>query len=175
MSEIPSLLSYPQILPLDKVPEINGALVYAIKGYATDGVSILIFIRDGKMGVRMGDFDGNLLDIRNVDQKIIDYVDPLSKLLLTARIPQAQFYFSNGVLVDLRISLDKMAGPGMLKDLCGNILPTQEVIDIKLLDEDLLKSLEQYDYVILKHSSFKVIIRDNSMIPLYATLRNNDE
>jgi hypothetical protein len=174
MSNIPSLLAYPPVLTLDQIPEINGALVYAIKGYELDGVSILIFFQDKQVGVRVGDFDGNLLDPTTVDPAVINYIDPLGKLMMAANIPQAQFYFSGHTLVDMRISLDKMAGPGMLKDLCGNLLPTQEILAVKPLDEELLESLKEYDYVIFKHSSFKVIVRDNSIIPLYAILRNND-
>jgi hypothetical protein len=125
----------------------------------------------GELAVRIGDFDGKPLDPRNVDEQITSYIMPLAELMITARIPQAQFYFSGPTLVDIRKSLDNMVGPGMLKDLCSQIVPTQEIIDIKPLDGDLKEAIKQYDYVILKHSSFKVIVRGDQMLPMYGICR----
>jgi hypothetical protein len=173
MSEIPALLPYPKILPLDEVPELDGRLVYVIEGYALDGVAILLFFHEGNMGAKFGDFDGNPINPGDID--FIDaslFVEKLSELMVRARIRQAIFYVSeSGVLVDIRISLNVMTGPGMLKDLCGKILPTQKIIDIKPLDEELKETIEKEDYIILKHSSFKVITRGDEMVPLYATKR----
>lgn len=176
MSEIPSILPYPTILPLEEVPELDGRLVYVIEGYPLDGVGILLFFQDGKYGARFSDFDGNLIGPENLNDLAIDmpfFVEKLSELMLKARIPKAIFYVSeNGVLVDIRTSLNVMTGPGMLKDLCEKIVPTQKIIDIKPLDDDLKKELVNEDYIILKHSSFKVITREGEMIPLYATKRS---
>jgi len=170
MSELPTPLSYPPILPLDQVPELNGRLVYVIEGYKTEGYSILIFTHEKNIGVRFGDFDGNVIDPPDNTQEC---VDKLAQLMLRARIEQAQYYFSGGVLVDIRTSLNNMVGPGMLKDLCGNIVPTQKVIDIKALDDDLKERLPELGHVILKHSSFKTIIREEKILPLYG-LREAD-
>ena len=175
MSEIPTVLPYPTILPLDEVPELDGRLVYVIEGYPLDGVAILLFFQDGTYGVRFGDFDGNLIDLDGIKDLKVDvpsFVEKLSELMIRARIPKALFYVSeNGLLVDVRTSLNVMTGPGMLKDLCANVVPTQKIIDIKQLDDDLKKDIAAKDYIILKHSSFKVITRGDEMIPLYATKR----
>jgi hypothetical protein len=172
MSE-PSILPYPKIPSIDSVPELSDRLVYVIDGYPLDGISILIFFKDGKFGVRFGDWDGNLIDPPKAD--VDNKVGPLMSLMINAKIPQAQFYFSeNGKLVDIRTSLNTMTGPGMVRDLCEKILDTQTIISVKILDEDLLKEINNMEYVILKHSSFKVIIRDNEMLPLYAISRSEN-
>jgi hypothetical protein len=175
-SEIPTLLEYPEIPLLSDVPELDGRLVYIIKGYPLEGHSVLMWrTPGGELAIRAGDFNGKIIDPRKLDEKIAGYLMPLSELMITARIPQAQFYFSGHTLVDIRKSLDNMTGPGMLKDLCSKIVPTQEIIDIKPLDDDLKESLNQYDYVILKHSSFKVIVRGDVMLPMYGIFRGQNE
>ena len=171
-SNVPTLLEYPEILPLSDVPELSGRLVYVVKGYELSGHSMLMWRPPGgELAIRIGDFNGNSLDPRNVREEITAYIMPLAELMVAAGIPQAQFYFSGTTLVDVRKSLDSMVGPGMLKDLCSKIVPTQEIIDIKPFDDDLKESLKQYDYVILKHSSFKVIVREDKMLPMYGIFR----
>ncbi len=167
-----TLLEYPELLPLDDVPELDGRLVYVVKGYELSGHSIIMWRSANEdIAIKIGDFNGNVLDPNNVDKKIVSYVIPLAELVVTAKIPHAQFYFSGTTLVDIRKSLDSMVGPGMLKDLCSKIVPTQEIIDVKQYDDDLKKSLKQYDHVILKHSSFKVIVRGDKMLPMYGVFR----
>lgn len=94
--------------------------------------------------------------------------------MYAAKIAQAQFYFSGYTLVDIRTSVNQFVGPGMIKDLCENIMQTQEVISIGSLNEEFLAGLREYNYIILKHSSFKIIIRENEAIPLYAIVRSSN-
>jgi hypothetical protein len=172
MSDIPTIVPYPDILDVEEVPELKDRLVYMIEGYELNGISVVMFYKDGKIGVRCGDFQGNLENPAHVlDSNIAKHLPNLTNLLVKARIPQAQFYFSNDVLVDIRTSLNNMVSPGMLKDLCSNIVPTQNIIDLKPFDDDLKEELHKYDYVILKHSSFKVIVREDVGLPLYAISR----
>lgn len=174
MSKIlPSLQSYPIITPLNLVPELDNRLVYIIKGYPLSGFSVLVFRSDGRFGIKAGDFDGNTIEPHC--SPIAQYYDVVIKLMEMARIQQAQFYFSDSKLVDIRTALDKMVSPGMLKDLCGNLLPTQEIIKVQKLDEDLKEELKNMGYVILKHSSFKVIIREDKVIPLYGMSGYEDQ
>jgi len=176
MSEIPSILSYPPILPLDEVPELDGRLVYVVEGYELDGVAILLFFQDGKLGVKIGNFDGDTLDLDDIHKQALDvpsFVDKLTPLVATARIPKAIFYFSNsGFLVDVRTSLNVMVGPGMLKDLCSSVVPTQKIIEVNPLDDNLRNRIADQNHIILKHSSFKVITRKGEMVPLYAIKRS---
>jgi hypothetical protein len=168
-SKIPSIIAYPEILHIDRVPELKDRLVYIIRSYKLDGTSILIFRNSGKIGIRFGDFAGNIIEPEKLDKKFAaNYVGPLVDLMNRARIPQAQFYFSGDILVDIRTHLDKMSGPGMVKELCSKIIPTQEIIAIKKLDDGLLKELPSMGQVILKHSSFKIIVRGDKFLPLYA-------
>jgi len=164
ISDLPIPQSYPPILAIDEVPELSGRLVYVIEGYKLSGYSILVFNHEGNIGIRCGDFDGNMIDPPDGAR---EHVDKLLPLMKAGRIEFAQFYFSDDMLVDIRVSLDKMAGPGMLKDLCGNVVQTQKIIDIKQFDDDLKEKLPELGYVILKHSSFKTIIRDGKILPLY--------
>ena len=167
-SDAPPILPYPPVTHLDKMPEIKGRLVYIIEGYALDGVSVLLFFRDGNLGMKIGDWDGHTLTEEQANGLGINlHVGQLSNLMIRARIPQAQFYFStNGKLVDIRTHLDHMVGPGMLKDLCSKVVPTQDIIDIQQLTEEIEAGIDRY--VILKHSSFKVIVRGDKMVPMYA-------
>jgi len=110
----------------------------------------------------------------NKAQKVgAPYAVVLGALMEKARIPQAQFYFSGDKLVDIRTHLNKFVGPGMLRDLCGKVLPTQDIVDIQPLSKDVLAGINRC--VILKHSSFKVIVRGNQMIPMYAIAGASDE
>ena len=166
MSNVPTIVPYPKIAHIEEVPEIKERLVYIIEGYKLDGISILLFFQDGGLGMRVGDWDGNLFDEKKTKEIGVNYTEILCALMVKARIKQAQFYFSGDQLVDIRTHLNKMVGPGMLKDLCGKVVPTQNVIDIQPLSEDVLAGIDRY--VILKHSSFKVIVRGDEMIPMYA-------
>lgn len=174
MMEIPDVLSYPNILDVEDVPEIAERYVYAIRGYELSGVTVLAFIKDDQIGIRVGDWDGNVLDPRKLDDKYHSYINKISKLMYAAKIAQAQFYFSGYTLVDIRTSVNQFVGPGMIKDLCENIMQTQEVISIGSLNEEFLAGLREYNYIILKHSSFKIIIRENEAIPLYAIVRSSN-
>lgn len=175
MSDIPTLLAYPKILHLNEVPEIKERLVYIIESYEMNGVTVLLFFRDNKLGLKIGDWDGNEFEHTNIWDATMNrmcglqesHISNLCHLMDTARINQAQFYFSKtGLLVDMRTHLNKFAGPGMLRDLCGKLMPTQNIIDIQTLTDDTISKIDRE--VILKHSSFKVIVRGDEMIPLYA-------
>jgi hypothetical protein len=164
MSDIPSLLAYPKILHIDEVPEIRNRLVYIIDNYELNGITILLFHNDGQMGMKFGDWDGN--ELNNADCLNEYPIGKLCQLMHTARIIQAQFYFSKDKLVDIRTHLNRMVGPGMLKDLCGKLIPIQSIIDTQILSDETLAKIDKH--VILKHSSFKIIMRGQETIPLYA-------
>lgn len=178
MSEVidhPSILAYPKIQHISEVPEIKDRLVYYIKPYPIKGISLLISRQGGNIAVRFGDFDGNPLDIK--DKRVQDLENELGaipKFLSVMRysgLMQAQFYFSNNNLVDMRTAINKWAGPGMLRDIFGKIFKDniQEVLKIAPLTEEAYKDmLSGTENVILKTSSFKNIVRDEEVLPLYA-------
>lgn len=175
MSDTPNLLSYPPIAHIDSVPEIKERLVYLIEGYELNGISVLLFFENGALGMKIGDWDGNLLSEREIkNNPIAQNATLLCELMAKARIKQAQFYFSNnGKLVDIRTHLNHMVGPGMLRDLCGKIVPIQDIVDVQPLTQEVLNGIDRY--IILKHSSFKVIVREGEMVPMYAIAGVNNE
>ena len=81
----------------------------------------------------------------------------------------------NMILVDLRSSLNKFYGPGMIKDLFSKVYPTQEVVKIIALDENVLEAIKRGEgsykgNLILKCSKFKTVVRGNDLLPLYARI-----
>jgi len=176
----PSILPYPKIYRISEVPEIKDRLVYAIKPYPMEGVSLLISRQDGNIAVRFGDFNGNPLDVKNKKvQSLENELGVIPKFLGVMRysgLTQAQFYFSENRLVDMRTAVNKWAGPGMLRDIFGKMMKNniQEVIEIVPLTEEAYKDmLSSTENVILKASSFKNIVRNENIFPLYA--RTYDE
>ncbi len=79
-------------------------------------------------------------------------------------------------LVDIRLSLDKFSGPGMVRDLFSKVIPTQEVMKVEILDDQSLEAIKNGvgNYsgdLIIKASTFSTIIRDQELIPSYAIVQ----
>jgi hypothetical protein len=89
-------------------------------------------------------------------------VPKLALIMRYARIQQAEFYFSGELLVDVRLTADKFAGPGMVKDLFGKVVRTQEVMKIAAANER-----DMTVPAILKPSVFKTMVVGEDVIPLY--------
>lgn len=192
MSEIPDILAYPRILKLQEIPEIEGQFVYVIKKYPEDGLAIVIYrnVNEGDVYISIGDFDGNPIDLTNKNTPLqaaaLDFVTHDSSkfvaIMKTAKITKMILYVSvegNELrLVDLRASLNKFYGPGMIRDLFSKIYPTQEVVKTIALDEDTLKAIKRGEgsykgNLILKCSKFKTIVRGKELLPLYAKVERN--
>jgi hypothetical protein len=189
ISEIPGTLAYPRILNLEEIPEIEGQFAYVIRAYPEDGLAITIYrdIKNGEVYLSNNDFDGNPIDLSDENHPYMwaamDFAQHDSSkfvaIMKSASIKQIILYISvDGdelKLVDLRTSLNKFYGPGMIRDLFSKIYPTQEVIKTIALDEATLDTIKRgkgsYEGdLILKCSKFKTIVRGKEMLPLYARI-----
>lgn len=185
----PTLLSYPEIKGLDELPEIQDQFVYVIRAYATKGLAVLINRKDDKgknVYLQFGDFDGKVInptvwnnDLGKAAQNFLEqYNGKFVSLMASARIQQAIYYLTTDLqLVDMRTSLNKFAGPGMLRDLYSKIIPTQTVVKTIKLNPDIVSAIKDGagDFkgdLILKTSAFKTITRGTApnlkMFPMYA-------
>ena len=184
---MPTLLKYPHISLLDKDTPLRDIFCYIIKGYSLSGISVLIN-RDPKIdqtGVIFGDWDGNILDLKS-DGDLIrtcksfaeNHLSKLVAVMQLIGIEQAQYYFSTSsekiILCDMQLSANKMAGPGMIRDIFGRTFDTQEVIKTEILDERAISAILQgngsYEGdIIIKPSKYRLKESNdkNCFIPLY--------
>ncbi len=184
ISDQPTILPYPTIPKLDDTAQLGGMFCYIVKHYGRSGLACLIANRDGKPIIQIGDWSGRIIDLGKSD----DPLWPLVSILLDkhlahivsvveiARVQQAIIYLAAGgdpplMLVDVRLTLNKLAGPGMIDDIFGKAMPVQEVIDRRLLDNMTIAALRDghgkfTGNVIIKPSRFRCA--PNSTDPLYA-------
>lgn len=186
--KLPDLLAYPEIKKFNDIPEMHDQFVYVIKSYPTNnGLTALVYRKDGNVHLKFGDFSGKVVD--SYDNKGIKlflekYCSKLVELMSLIKIPQALHYFvvEKNILrlVDVRTSLNKFIGPGMLKDLYGKIIDTQEVVKTVQLNSETIEGIkaDKGSYkggLILKTSAFKTITRGVApklnMYPMYAKVR----
>jgi hypothetical protein len=187
ISNIPDILAYPRILDFEDIPEIKGQFVYVIKKFVEEGLAIVIYrdIKEGDVYLSVGDFDGNPVDLTDTQHQLytaaIEFVQHESSkfvaMMKVAQIQKVILYISvdknSWELVDLRTSLNKFYGPGMIRDLFSKIFPTQDVIKTITLDEATLEAIKQgrgsyKGDLILKCSKFKTVARGKELLPLYA-------
>lgn len=185
--EIPTSLPYPNVLPVDEVPEISKHLCYVIRRYPFEGVSATVVRKKGNVCVQLADFAGTIL--KPSDKKFGQTMhrvmtEIMPRILMTmhlANIPKVQYYFANltnPILVDVRVSINKLCSPGFIKDIFGvQGIPVQEPIGKPvILDEETLAVIKgaQGDYsegkFILKSSTFKSIVRGDEVLPLYGVV-----
>lgn len=191
--KLPKVLPYPKLKSLESITALKDIFCYILKHYGDDGISVLLYRQKDKDQVVtiFGDWNGNNIDIVDKDNNnkskiCVDFAkDQLIKLLETMRIiniEQAQFFFGIDegglILCDVQISLNKMVGPGMIKDVFGKILRTQEVVKTEILDDRamdaIMKGNGSYEGdLIIKPSRFRLnhISSDDSYSPLYAEVR----
>ena len=100
-------------------------------------------------------------------------------MMQAIQLDQAIFYIVKDDvyrLVDIRLSVDKFSGPGMVRDLFYKVVNTQEVISVINLDQDAIDAIidgrgSYSGKLILKSSAFHTVYRDDKVMPLYATVR----
>lgn len=182
--QMPSLLAYPEILNLGDLPELQNQLVYVIRGYPLNGLAIMIHREDGGVTIQVGDWDGQVLNPKEnelIQQFLDQHIQRLVTVMKHAGVPSAMFYVTyqddEFRLVDIRTSLNKFSGPGMIRDLFGKAMATQEVRKVVHLDDQTMEAIEsnkgsyQGD-LILKASAFGTVDRKyegtKAMFPLYA-------
>lgn len=188
--ELPTLLPYPSILKLEEFPGTKGRFCYIIEHYGHEGISCLIF-RDPKednIVIQLGDWKGNTFDLGDVkspqaeiSNKFLQmYGAKLIELMRHAKIEQALYYITinsdcNYMLADVRISYNKFLGPGMLRDVFGKIIETPKVLEIKAIDDDTIKALQDgvgtfSGDIILKPSKFQFVDWNGATNPLYVEI-----
>lgn len=170
MEDIISIPPYPEIHHIHEVPILN-RLIYLIKEYKPM-FSISIKRQDGNISLRFGDNDGNQHNpIEHQDSK---KKEELSKKLITVmsfiKLDKACFFFSEDFrLVDVMLAPNKFVGPGFLNDVFGKQFECQEVKEVSQLDESKLEEiLLNKERMFIKPSSFKTVIKDKVLLPLYA-------
>jgi hypothetical protein len=181
--QLPTLLSYPKVLTLDEAPELVGKFVYFIRAYKLQGLAVLIARQKEDVFMRIGDWDGKVINPKESETAtkfVQKYSQPFIGLMSSAAIPQAIFYLSiDGAdmrLVDIRMSLNKFSGPGMVRDLFAKIVDTQEVIKIDNLTPEALLAIKDNSGsysgdLIIKPSAFKTIDRNKVMYPMYGLVQ----
>lgn len=182
----PTLLSYPPFLNWEQFKlAANNKVIYIINDYCIEGLSLLIKLCGDDVMINIGDFNGNKLDLdSNIDNKLEilsflnQYLNLLIKSMSLINIDQAIFYFSytnSYQLVDVRTSLNKLCGPGMINDLFSKIVPTQKIIKITQFDDKFLELLQSLDKpLVLKTSTFQTVEFEQSLYPIYTKISYED-
>jgi hypothetical protein len=185
-SNLPAVLPYPNILNMTDERAIKGMLVYVIKHYGKEGISIIV-TRDranDTVYIMFSDWCGNKLDLNdgsgytNIALKFAsDKLNKLIELMYTIALDKAQFYFTiinndELMLVDVRISINKFLGPGFIRDLFSKILTTQEIIKIENIDDRFIeyvnKGIGSYEgNLIIKPSVYRTVMNGNKIDPYY--------
>lgn len=182
--EIPDILAYPDVLKLDEIPELKNNLVYVIKAYPLNGLAVMIHRKEDNVFVRTGDWNGDNLDPNENDivKKFLDQsIRNLVTMMKTVGVGSAIFYITymdnEFILTDVRLSLNKFSGPGMIRDLFSKIIKTQEIKKIVNLDDNALQAIKNGtgNYsgdLIIKSSAFDTVDRtfnnQKMMYPKYA-------
>lgn len=189
-SDIPKVLPYPKLLEFGK--ELHNVYCYIIEHYGYDGLSVLVY-KDKKSDdivVLCGDWYGNNIDIDDDQEKIIGLtrkflVDDLNKfinMMYAIKITQAQYFFAvvgdELMLVDMQVAINKLVGPGMIRDIFGKIYRTQEVRKIEVIDTRVIEQINlgvgsYSDNLIIKPSRFRMYHDQvkNTYQPMYAEVK----
>jgi hypothetical protein len=179
---VPAMLPHPE--PLSDTKLVSDMLCYVVKYYQNVGISCLISRNEGNIAVSMGDWNGQTIDLSNTKDSLsliaIDFLQHQAKRLMAishaAGVNQAIYYFALDtgipVLVDIRTSLNKFLGPGMVRDVFGKTFDTQQVLKIDVMSEQLLEQIKNgvgsfSDGVILKPSRSRFMEVKEQIIPLY--------
>lgn len=189
-SELPQILKYPQLLPFDGTPNIKDIFCYVIRHYGHTGIAVLIYRqpKNDQVVVLCGDWEGNKIDVVAKDPSELtiaanEFVrNDVLKFYETMRlikIEQAQFFLAlhegELILVDVQVSINKMASPGMVNDIFGKIYPTQEVLATEIIDERAIEYIAKgrgtYEgNLVLKPSRFRLYESTLKYQPLYVEI-----
>ena len=181
-SKVPAMLPHPE--PLSDTALVVGKLCYVVKYYQNVGISCLIAHNDDNVMVAVGDWNGRTIDLADQRDQLylvaVDFLHTQAKLLVdisnAAGVKQAIYYFAldtgKPVLVDIRLSLNKFVGPGMIRDVFGKTFDTQEILKIDVVTEQLLEQIRNgsgfFDHgAIIKPSRSRLIEVGNQLVPVY--------
>ncbi len=185
---LPQVLKYPRLLSFkDFELNIKNVFCYVTKHYGKSGLSVLIYrqpIKD-QVIVICGDWYGNNIDLTadtELSRSAKDFTENHLTFFITTmrliKIEQVQLFFSmvDGklVLVDIQTAINKMSGPGMVRDVFGSKFPTQEVLKIEVMDDRAIECIKDGSGsyagdLIIKPSRFRMHhdVKSNTYIPLY--------
>ncbi len=174
-------------MPFDKHQQIiKNLFCYVIRHYGNDGLSVLIYRQpaNDRVVVICGDWCGNNLDLSVesplasiANQFIHDHITTFITLMHTIKLTQAQLFFgimdNELVLTDIQTSINKLAGPGMVRDIFGKIFRIQEVLKVEILDDRAMEHIKDGSGsysgdLIIKPSRFRMYEESvNSFRPMY--------
>jgi hypothetical protein len=132
----------------------------------------------------MGDWNGNTIDLASASDPLsliaTDFLKSQAGRLVAIShavgVKKAIYYFAldtgSPVLVDIRLSLNKFLGPGMIRDVFGKTFDTQKVLKVDVMSEQILEQIsnhiEQFSSgTIIKPSRSRFTEIDGSPVPLY--------
>lgn len=191
ISKLPQVLKYPQLLSFDELQEnIRNIFCYILRDYGQNGLSVLIYRQPNKdqVVVICGDWDGNNLDITDgsdlskIASKFIqDSVSIFINTMRIIKVEQAQFFFAIAdndlILVDIQTAINKLVGPGMVRDIFGKVFKTQEVLKIEVLDDRSLECIRDGSGtysgdLIIKPSRFRMYhdVKTDHYMPMYVRM-----
>lgn len=191
-AELPKVLSYPKLLEYDNVKlSLKSLFCYVIRYYGEKGLSVLIYRQPAKdqVVVICGDWFGNNIDmtdgseLANIANTFVS--ESVSKFIATMRlikIDQVQLFFAiqdkELILVDIQTAMNKLTGPGMVRDVFGKITLTQEIIKIEVIDDRVMECIADGsgNYggdLIIKPSRFRMYHNslNNSYTPMYVEVK----
>ena len=177
-----SLLLYPPMS--NDIGLVRGLFCYFIKPYKLSGVSCMVARSAGDVRVTVGNWDGESTDLRVnsgatviANEFIKNYMAMLVQYTKLVGVDKIIYYFTLNddnslTLVDARLSVNKFLGPGMLRDVFGKQINTQEVLCIEMLSDKIQDRLNVgadmfSDGVIIKPSRFRFLPDGN---PCYVNL-----
>lgn len=189
--KLPAVLPYHKYIKFTDAPDIKNKFCYIIKHYGCDGLSVLVYRqpKDDQFAVVCGDWHGNSIELNKnsrlaviANNYIKDDLLKFVKLMNLIRLTQAQFFFAIDEmdslrLVDIQLAINKFSGPGMVKELFGKLVSTQEIIKVEIIDDRVYEHLQTgtgsyAGDLIIKPSAYKCRHTDKGeLIPFYVELR----
>jgi len=168
-------LKYPSIKDISERLAIKGQFCYVMKPYQPGLAAVVRYTAEGPCVV-VGDWDGNVAVPNNkplyaeATKLMNGKFSRVVEILKAIQLQQAQFFISkDNRLVDMQLTLNQWAGPGMLRDLFIKLMPIPEYYgEPVVIDDEWLAANKKP--VFLKTSKFKTIVEDKVAKPLYASV-----
>ena len=191
-NSVPSVLSYPKLLSFrDYGKHIKDLFCYVIRHYGSFGLSVLIYRQPAKdqVVVLYGDWFGYNLDL-TVESELVNHARSFTENQLQffvgtmrlIKLDQLQLFFATSasglVLVDLQTSINKLSGPGMVRDVFGMKVATQEVLKLETIDDRAIECINDGSGsyagdLIIKPSRFRLHhdLPADKYVPLYIEVK----
>lgn len=179
--DIPNILKHPGFLNWEQHHSLLTNIFCYIHRHDDPGISLLVNRKNDSAIVQVGDWFGNIIDVLTAEDDVKEFVkSDLSyyiNLASVIKLDLVQFYFTKSYKIfDVQVSLNKFAGPGMVKDVFGSKLSSLETVDITILNDKIIDDISKPDdkysgSLIIRPSRFRLVDLDNGEIPLYVRVR----